>query len=206
MKRCPFIILVIFLFHSQLAASEMPDRERLERLGNGEILLLEARTDELGGSARVQAIIHAPAKAAWDVIISCEQTFTFVKGLKNCEIIEDAGNRALIHQVVKTSWLVPTQDFVFESLRDPYHEIKFQLVEGNLKAMQGKWQFTESPDGLLVDYEIRIRPGIPVPAFIVSWVIRRGMPDLIACLRGLADGSGSTERVTEDLGRCQGTP
>ena len=184
----------------------MPDRERLERLGNGEILLLEARTDELGGSARVQAIIHAPAKAAWDVIISCEQTFTFVKGLKNCEIIEDAGNRALIHQVVKTSWLVPTQDFVFESLRDPYHEIKFQLVEGNLKAMQGKWQFTESPDGLLVDYEIRIRPGIPVPAFIVSWVIRRGMPDLIACIRGLADGSGSTERVTEDLGRCQGTP
>ena len=206
MKRCPFIILVIFLFHTQLPASEMPDRERLERLGNGEILLLEARTDEAGGSARVQAIIHAPAKAAWDVIISCEQTFTFVKGLKNCEVIEDAGNRALIHQVVKTSWLVPTQDFVFESLRDPYHEIKFQLVEGNLKAMQGKWQFTESPDGLLVDYEIQIRPGIPVPAFIVSWVIRRGMPDLIACIRGLADGSGSTKRVTEDLGRCQGTP
>ena len=91
MKRCPFTILVIFLFHSQLSASEMPDRERLERLGNGEILLLEARTDEAGGSARVQAIIHAPAKAAWDVIISCEQTFTFVQGLKKGEIIEDAG-------------------------------------------------------------------------------------------------------------------
>ena len=206
MKRCPFIILVIFLFHSQLPASEMPDRERLERLGNGEILLLEARTDEAGGSARVQAIIHAPAKAVWDVIISCEQTFTFVKGLKKCEIIEDAGHRALIHQVVKTSWLVPNQDFVFESLRDPYHEIRFQLLEGNLKAMQGRWQFTESPDDLLVDYEIRIQPGFPVPAFIVSWVIRRGMPDLIACIRGLAGGSGSMERVTEDLDRCQGTP
>jgi len=184
----------------------MSDRERLERLGNGEILLLEARTDESGGSARVQAIIHAPAKAAWDVITSCEQTFTFVKGLKKCEIIEDAGDRALIHQVVKTSWLVPTQEFIFESLRDPYHGIRFQLLEGNLKAMQGSWQFTESPDGLLVDYEIRIQPGFPVPAFIVSWVIRRGMPDLIACIRGLAGGSGSMERVTEDLDRCQGTP
>ena len=184
----------------------MPDHERLERLGNGEILLLEARTDELGGSARVQAIIHAPAKAAWDVITSCEQTFTFVKGLKKCEIIENVGDRALIHQVVKTSWLVPSQDFVFESLREPYHGISFQLVEGNLKAMNGRWQFTEGPDGLLVDYEIRIRPNFPVPAFIVSWVIRKGMPDLIACIRGLADGSGSTERVTEDLGRCQGTP
>ncbi len=183
----------------------MPDRERLERLGNGEILLLEARTDESGGSARVQAIIHAPAEAVWDVIISCEQTFTFVKGLKKCEIIEDAGDRALIHQVVKTSWLVPTQDFVFESLRDPYHGIRFQLVEGNLKAMQGSWQFTEGPDGLLVDYEIRIQPGFPVPVFIVSWVIRMGMPDLIACIRGLAGGSGSMEQVTKDLDRCQGT-
>ena len=206
MKRFPFIVLVISLFHSQLPASGMPDRERLERLGNGEILLLEVRTDEAGGSARVQAIIHAPVKAAWDVITSCEQTFTFVKGLKKCEITEDAGERVLIHQVVKTSWLVPTQDFVFESLRDPYHGIRFQLMEGNLKAMQGRWQFTETPDGLLVDYEIRIQPGFPVPAFIVSWVIRRGMPDLIACIRGLAGGSGSMERVTEDLDRCQGAP
>jgi ribosome-associated toxin RatA of RatAB toxin-antitoxin module len=197
---------MILLFHSQLPASQMPEDERLDRLRNGEILLLEARTDESGGSARVQAIIHAPAKAAWDVITSCEQTFTFVKGLKKCEIIEDAGDRALIHQVVKTSWLVPTQDFVFESLRDPYHGIRFQLVEGNLKAMEGLWQFTDSTDGLLLDYEIRIQPGFPVPAFIVSWVIRSGMPDLIACIRGLAGGSGSMDRVTEDLGRCQGAP
>jgi len=206
MQRWPFLIFVLLLFHSQLPASGLPDRERLERLGNGEILLLQARTDEAGGSARVQAIIHAPAEAVWDVIISCEQTFTFVKGLKKCEIIEDAGDRALIHQVVKTSWLVPTQDFVFESLRDPYHGIRFQLVEGNLKAMQGSWQFTEGPDGLLVDYEIRIQPGFPVPAFIVSWVIRMGMPDLIACIRGLAGGSGSMEQVTKDLDRCQVRP
>ena len=206
MQRWPFLIFVLLLFHSQLPASGLSDRERLERLGNGEILLLQARTDEAGGSARVQAIIHAPAEAVWDVIISCEQTFTFVKGLKKCEIIEDAGDRALIHQVVKTSWLVPTQDFVFESLRDPYHGIRFQLVEGNLKAMQGSWQFTEGPDGLLVDYEIRIQPGFPVPVFIVSWVIRMGMPDLIACIRGLAGGSGSMEQVTKDLDRCQGRP
>jgi ribosome-associated toxin RatA of RatAB toxin-antitoxin module len=195
---------MILLFHSQLPASEMPEDERLDRLRNGEILLLETRTDESGGSARVQAIIHAPAKAAWDVITSCEQTFTFVKGLKKCEIIEDAGDRALIHQVVKTSWLVPTQDFVFESLRDPYHGIRFQLVEGNLKAMKGLWQFTDSTDGLLLDYEIRIQPGFPVPAFIVSWVIRKGMPDLVACIRGLAGGSGSAERVEGDLDRCRG--
>ncbi len=206
MMRCAFLISIILLFHQQLPAAESPDSEALERLGNGGIVLLDARSDEAGGSARVQALIQAPVKAVWDIIISCEQAFIFVKGLKKCEIVEEMAGRALIHQVVKTSWIVPTQDFVFESLRDPYREIRFQLVEGNLKAMAGKWRFTEIPDGLLLDYEIRIRPGMPVPAFIVSYVIRKGMPDLIACIRGLAGGSGSVERARGDRERCQGSP
>jgi len=47
---------------------------------------------------------------------------------------------------------------------------------------------------------------MPVPAFIVSYVIRRGMPDLIACIRGLAGGSGSMQGAKEDLDRCQAAP
>ena len=127
----------------------------------------------------------------------------FVNGMKECEVIEDRDGRALIHQVVKTSWLAPRQDFVFESLREPYREIRFGLVEGNLKAMEGSWRFTATPDGLLVDYSIRVRPALPVPGFLVSWVMRRGMPDLIACIRGLAGGSGSLEDQQADLERCQ---
>jgi hypothetical protein len=128
----------------------------------------------------------------------------FVNGLKQCEVIEDRGDRALIRQVVKPSWLVPRQEFVFESLREPYREIRFGLVEGNLRAMEGSWRFTATPDGLLVDYSIRVRPALPVPGFIVSWVMRRGMPDLIACIRGLAGGSGSPDGQRDDLERCRG--
>lgn len=206
MKRRQLLTLLFFLVYSQLPAAELPESEILRRMGEGEILLRDARSDEAGGSARVQALIHAPAKAVWDIIISCEQTFTFVKGLKKCEIIEDEEERAVIHQVVKTSWLAPTQDFVFESVRNPYQGISFKLLEGNLKAMEGSWQFTERAEGLLIDYEIRIRPGMPVPAFIVSYVMRRGMLDLIACIRGLAGGSGSMQGAEEDLDRCQAAP
>lgn len=206
MKRSLFLISAVLLFHLQLHASEVPDPETLERLGNGEILLLDAGTNKEGGSARGQVIIHASAKAVWDVILSCEQKFTFVNGLKKCEVIEDAGDRALIHQVVKRSWATPTVDFVYESLNDPYREIRFQLVEGNMQAMEGAWAFTETTDGLLLDYRVRVQPAMSVPAFIVSSDLRKGMPDMIACIRGLAGGSGSTERVKGDLERCAGTP
>ena len=206
MKQRPTLIFFILLFHSLLPASEMPDHATLERLANGEILLLDAGTDKAGGSARVQAIIKAPAKAVWDVVFSCERKFTFVIGLKKCEVIEIVGDRVLVHQVVKRSWATPTLDFVYESLREPFRATRFQLVEGNMKAMEGAWTFTETTGGLLVDYEIRVQPAIPVPAFVVSNDIRKGMPDMIACIRGLAGGSGSTEQSKGDLERCVGTP
>jgi len=199
------LLVTLFLMGSAAPAdSSQPDGDVGRRLGDGEIVLLDFDTDQAGGSSRVQALVQAPARSVWEVITSCEQTFIFVDGLKQCEVLDDSGGRAVVHQVVKRGWLVPTQDFVFESLREPYQGIRFKLIEGNLKAMEGRWQFMETPEGLLVDYAIRIRPGLPVPGFIVSWVMRKGMPDIIACIRGLADGSGSLDRRQNDLDRCRG--
>lgn len=186
------------------AGSAGTDGDIGRRLSDGEIVLLDYATNQAGGSSRVQALVQAPARSVWEVITSCEQTFIFVDGLKRCEVLEDSGERAVVHQVVKRNWLVPTQDFVFESLREPYQGIRFNLIEGNLKAMEGRWRFIETPEGLLVDYAIRIRPGLPVPGFIVRWVMRKGMPDIIACIRGLANGSGSLDQRKNDLDRCRG--
>ncbi len=204
MKSCELLLAIVLTMVSTVAAPAEPDTDLSLRLGKGEIVLLNADSGKSGGSAHVQALVQASAQSVWNVITSCEHSFAFVDGLKQCQVIEDDGRRALVHQVVKKGWLFPTQDFIFESLREPYHDIRFNLVEGNLKAMEGRWQFTETPEGVLIDYSIRVRPGVPVPGFIVSWVMRKGMPDLIACIRGLAGGSGSTERITRDLGRCRG--
>ncbi|MFC1695488.1 SRPBCC family protein [Pseudomonadota bacterium] len=204
MKRFTCLIPAVLLGFAPLASPAEPDAESLLRLSNGEILLLDATSNESGGSARVQVLIQSPAEAVWDVITSCEQSFVFVDGLKSCEVIEDSGHRALVRQRVKKGWLIPQQDFVFESRRTPFRNMNFELVEGNLKAMEGSWDFSEIPEGLLVEYQIRVRPAFPVPGFIVSYVMRRGMPDLIACIRGLAGGSGSSEKEKADLGRCRG--
>jgi len=194
---------VLALFSMANAAAD-PANEISQRLGAGEIVLVDAGSDLSGGSARVQALVRASAESVWEVVTSCEQSMIFVDGLKQCRVIQDESNRALVHQVVKKGWLSPKQDFIFESLREPYSSIQFRLVEGTLKDMEGQWLFSETPEGLLIDYSIRIRPGLPVPAFVVSWVMRRGMPDLIACIRGLAGGSGSPDRQNEDLERCRG--
>jgi ribosome-associated toxin RatA of RatAB toxin-antitoxin module len=204
MKSCELLLATVLTMVSTVVAPAEPDTDLALRLGKGEIVLLNADSGKSGGSAHVQALVQTSAQSVWNVITSCEHSFAFVDGLKQCQVLEDDGRRALVHQVVRKGWLFPTQDFVFESLREPYHDIRFNLVEGNLKAMEGQWRFTETPEGVLIDYSIRVRPGVPVPGFIVSWVMRKGMPDLIACIRGLAGGSGSGEQIARDLGRCRG--
>ena len=182
------------------AAAEDP--AVLARLAAGEVVARETRGDPQGGSARMQVLVHAPARAVWAVIVSCELAFRFVEGLQACEVLEDTGDRALVHQVVDRGWLTPRLDFVFESLRRPWDRIDFRLVEGNLKAMDGSWRFEETAAGTLVDHEIRLRPQAPAPGFLVRRNINRTMPDLLACVRGLAGGSGTEEARQRDLGRC----
>lgn len=205
MKQVLFCFSILLLAVSRLLpASSLPDEPTMQRLETGEIILYETHTDESGGAGRVQALVHAPAADVWAVIISCKQAFLFVDGLKSCEVLEDSGDRARVHQVVKKHWLLPTQDFVFLSLRKPYREIDFELLEGNLDVLEGHWRFTPLPQGLLLEYEARIKPSLPAPRWLVRRTIRKDTPDLIACIRGLAKGSGSPEAVRTDLARCPG--
>jgi len=186
---------------STAIAEESAIRARLEA---GEVVARETRGDPQGGSARMQMLVQAPAQAVWAVIVSCELAFRFVEGLQRCEVLEDSGERALVHQVLDRGWLTPRLDFVFESLRRPWEQIDFRLVEGNLKALEGSWRFEETAAGTLVDHEIRLRPQAPVPAFLVRRDIGRTMPDLLACVRGLAEKNGGGKRQQQDLRRCAG--
>ena len=186
------------------AATPVPAEASDGRLLAGEVVAREVESDAAGASARMQMLVRAPARAIWDVILSCELAFTFVAGLQSCEVLEETGERALVHQVVDQSWLTPTYDFVFESVRRPYDRIDVHLIEGNLRALEARWLFQEVADGTLVDYQIFVRPSIPAPRFLVRRNLNRGVPDMLACIRALAGGSAAGEGQGEDLASCPG--
>jgi ribosome-associated toxin RatA of RatAB toxin-antitoxin module len=200
------LLLALLSASAAQSADTNVSENDLQRLQAGEIIARDMNSSKAGGSARMQIFVHGSARAIWDVIISCEKAFVFVDGLQLCEVLEDTGDRAVVHQVVKKGFPIPTQDFMFESLRDHYSEIEFRLLEGNLKAMEGAWRFDESPGGTLVDYSVTVQPGVPAPRFIVRRNVQKGMPDLLACVRGLAAGSPTPAQLERDLARCPGDP
>jgi len=204
MKRFALLILVSISPYAPAREAQLPDPETLHRLQSGEVILETTRTDESGGAARVVMFSKAPVETIWKVMCSCEQAFSFLDGLKVCEVLEDNSEYAITRQVVKKGWLIPRQDFAFRTLRAPYKHIEFRLVEGNLKAMEGSWDFIVMPQGVVVMHEIRVQPEVPAPRFIVRRLMRRGMPEMMACIRGLAGGSVSVEMEALDLGHCPG--
>lgn len=200
MKRLalyPFLVLLSATGHAAAPAGQLD-----AALLDGEVVLYEARSDESGGAARARMLIHAPVESIWNVIISCESAFIYVKGMEHCEVLEDDGGRGLVRQVVDPSWIMPKMDYVFESVRDPYREIRFQRISGDLDVLEGYWIFTTVSEGLLVDYEARVKPSIPAPRWLVRYTVKRSMPDLLACIRFLSGGSGSPEQENRDRKRC----
>ncbi len=206
MKRVLIIFFSALLLHSHQVSADVPDPDELSKLIAGKVLVLDSRSEKPGGTVRVQALAQVSAEDVWKVIVSCSQSFVFVNGLQRCEVIEDSGERALVRQVTRQGWPAPVLDYIYESLREPYSTIRFALVQGNLKAMEGDWRFVNTPNGLLLDYEIRIKTELAVPDFLVSRALRKNSPDLVACVRGLAGGSGSEKLQSRDLKRCPGKP
>ena len=202
----PTLLSVLLLLAAPVAAPTMeaPSDEMMARLEEGEVVVEERSTGQPGESARASILVHAPAKDMWEVITSCEMAFVYTEGLKVCEILENSGASAVIHQEVKSFWLMPRQEFTLEAQRVPYRFIQFELREGSLRAFEGSWDFLAVDQGTVVVHEVRVRPPLLLPAFIVRRTLRTNMPDSLAGMRALAGGSGSVELRTDDLQRCGG--
>lgn len=178
----------------------------LARLRSGEILLQTMDSDKPGGAARVTALFHTTADAVWEVIGNCKNELIYIRGLKLCEVLEAGTTRMLMHHRLRSSWYTPTLDFTFEASRKSGNFGEAHLVGGNLKVLQGQWwlvPLAEAND-VIVIHEIRIQPKIPAPRWLVRRSLRKDLPDMLACIRGLANASGDKRRIAVDLKRCPG--
>lgn len=191
---------------TQTVAAATADGAEVAGLKRGEILAETIHTEKSGGAARVTALFHTDVDTIWNTIGYCKYEFIYVRGLESCGVLIPGLQLTRKHHRVKNSWYSPTLDFTFEAKRTTPTHGEFRLVEGDLKAMEGQWDFQAlaGGDGFVVTHEIRIQPKIPAPRWLVRRVLKSDLPDMMACIRGLAQASGDDELLADDLGRCPG--
>jgi len=200
------VALPLFISFTTVVTAVTETDDETQRLRRGEILVQTIHSEKSGGAARVKAWFRSDAEDIWNIIGYCENEFVYVRGLELCEVLTPGLQYIKKHQRVNNNWYTPTIDYVFEARRDSATHGTFRLVEGNLKVMEGQWDFQPFPggDGLVVSHDIRIRSRFPAPRWLVRRVLKGDLPDMLACVRGMAGGSGDTDQVTGDLGRCPG--
>ena len=197
----------MFAFYTFLipptAASDDAD---LALLLSGKVVIEDSQLSSTGGSVRARVLIRAPVETIWQVITTCEYAFRYLTGMEDCEVTVSEPERALTHHVVDPGWFAPEMDYWFETRRHPYSRMDIELTSGNMKEMKGYWQFDPVDDAILVEHQISIRPSVPAPRWLVQRKLETDLPDMLACIRGLAGGSLSGEIEKSDLAACQPAP
>ena len=173
-------------------------------LRSGKILTEYTRMDESGGAVRGSVFMHTGLEDVRAILEGCGKAFVFVDGMEQCEILEKTGEYALIRQVVDTGLFAPQLDYSYRSESRSRAQMEFNLVDGNLRVLQGGWNFVEVDGGVVAIYDMRVRLSFPLPRFMVRMSLRRMIPDMLACIRGLVDGSAGPEQKKDDLEQCPG--
>ncbi len=179
------------------------DRVRLDR---GEVLLQTVARGKPGGAARVTALFHTNPDTVWDIIGYCKYEYIYVRGLKLCEVLEPGLFYSRMHHRVRNSWFTPTLDFSFEASRTSTGHGEIHLIDGDLKVLEGRWimESLAGTDTILVVHEIRVHPKFLAARWLVRRTFRKDLPDMLACIRGLASASGNKFDIARDLKRCPG--
>lgn len=180
-----------------------PDQQRLR---SGEVILEEIRQEEPGGAVNLRILIQAPAQVVWNVISQCEQAHRYLLGMQDCEVLLDEPGQALTRHVIDTGFLAPKLDYTFRTKREPHRHMAIELVDGNLKQMNGYWDFQPFEGGVMLEHEVQITPVTPAPRWLVRRKLRKDLPDMLLCIRALAGGSLSVDSEVSDLAACNDPP
>lgn len=200
------ILLMLTGMEVSAAASTDLNEDDVTRLKRGEILLQNIHVEKSGAAARVTALFHSNTNAVWDIIGYCRYQLVYMQGLKLCEVVEGDQFHMTMRHRIRNSWYTPTMDFTFEANREPGGNGQVLLLGGDLNILEGQWKLIPlaGDNHVIVIHEIRIQPKIPAPKWLVRRSLRKDLPGMLACIRGLARASGEDNLIEGDLKQCPG--
>ncbi len=101
-----------------------------------------------------------------------------------------------IEHQIKYHWFVPKQTYLFRGDYDGFTRIRFRVLEGDLKKLDGGWDMfpIEDSGGFLVRYYATIQPKLPTPKWLIRKSLKKEIPAMLKVMRELSE---HPERLAE---------
>ena len=186
-----FWILVLslsFALPVAMVASEAQADERLERLEQGETIIMRKKTKKGYTIVKALAIIKAPPAKVWPTFDRCgDYTKSMLKVAKSKEVSRKGSKvRCYIEfEMPLIENLKVLTDAVHTVKPGKIYQRKWTMVEGDFKVNKGQWTLKPHDGGAstLVRYKVLAEPKIAVPTFIRQAAQNKLLPDLIEHIR-----------------------
>jgi ribosome-associated toxin RatA of RatAB toxin-antitoxin module len=171
-----------------------PNAAQLEQLRMREILVSSA-VDPGGAAGRAQAAVQiaAPPALVYQWMTDCQRALQFVPKLTACRVVSEAADRRsqVIAHEVNYNWLLPRTRYTFRAEYTPAQSVRFKTIEGDLAINEGEWrlQAVDATQHTIVTYDVRIKPKVYVPRWIVRRSLGQDLPELLASLRRASEAA-----------------
>ena len=123
-----------------------------------------------------QAVIRAPAELIWQTLTDYDHLAQFIPGIVESRVVSRDGTRSVVEQKGGARfWFFsyPIRVTVVSSER-PFEGIDVQLLNGNLRRLEGGYRIEPRPDGSTeLTWRGLVEPDTPLPSFMRTALLRR---------------------------------
>jgi len=167
----------------------MPDEDQRRQILDGKVISIPVHTDDKGGMVWGAIRIDAPARAIFDSIVYCNGESSAHKSMRHCKTLEKTPEYEIAEHQIKFHWLVPRQTYLFRGDYTGVTKIRFRVLEGDLKKLDGGWDMfpIEGEDALLVRYYATIQPKFPTPRWLIRKSLKKEIPAMLKVMKDLSE-------------------
>ncbi len=158
----------------------------LRKLKQGKAITASFDFETKPRSASIWGAIRIPAspQVIIKLIRDCPNAPSYHKKLKFCEIISSDEDGETLHQQLKINLFSPLLDYTFRAQYGD-NTIRYTLISGDLKILQGGWNIYPDADGSLLVYFMSIKPSAPVPLWLVTRILQSDIVKTLQKMREL---------------------
>ena len=167
----------------------MPDEQQRQKILAGEVISVPIKTSKKGGTVWGAIRINAPPENIFNSVVYCNGDSSAHKTMRKCTVLEQTETFDVVEHQIKYHWLIPRQIYKFRGDYDGFTQIRFRVLEGDLKKLDGGWDFfpIEDSESYLVRYYATIQPQFPTPKWLVRKSLKKEIPAMLKIMKDLSE-------------------
>ena len=158
---------------------QLSTQEQTELI-QGKVVLKGKQGNYLG-----QIIADGNLEKAWEVLTDYNNFQDFLPNIVSSKVILEEGDRKVFEQINQVDLFLFQEEFTVQiaAIEKQPQKIDFQIVDGDLKHLQGTWQIEEvSPNQILVTHTVKVEPESNTEKFFFYGIYENTLEETLSAI------------------------